>query len=111
MAGELELWANGVSVIHATGLVLRANPATQVSGILAQTFFGGGNESWASSKDQSSWVTAYSTAILAPGASPAQGHAAYPLRRANNGFNSAAHLSSTALLLAGIVGLGIGWMW
>ena len=41
MTGELELWVNGKSVIHATGVVIRAVNTTRVRGIEAETFFGG----------------------------------------------------------------------
>lgn len=39
--GEIELWANGQSVINVSGLVLRSDPAARIRGIMFQTFFGG----------------------------------------------------------------------
>lgn len=38
--GELELWVNGQSVLHATGLQIRTQAATLFRGIHFQTFFG-----------------------------------------------------------------------
>lgn len=40
--GELELWADGQSVINVSGLVLRDSAAGRIRGIQMQTFFGGG---------------------------------------------------------------------
>lgn len=39
--GELQLWANGESVINVGGLVLRNSDAGRIRGIQMQTFFGG----------------------------------------------------------------------
>jgi hypothetical protein len=46
-AGEFELYADGVSVIHVTGLVLQtleheeSTVTTKIKGLQFQTFFGG----------------------------------------------------------------------
>lgn len=40
--GELQLWANGQSVINVGGLVLRDSDAGRIQGLMMQTFFGGG---------------------------------------------------------------------
>jgi hypothetical protein len=37
--GEQELFVNGQSVLHITGLEIAANPETKIYGIMAQTFF------------------------------------------------------------------------
>ena len=39
--GELQLWADGQSVINVGGLVLRDSDAGRFRGIMMQTFFGG----------------------------------------------------------------------
>jgi hypothetical protein len=39
--GELEIWANGQSVISTSGLILRDSDAGRIRGIMMQTFFGG----------------------------------------------------------------------
>jgi hypothetical protein len=39
--GELQLWANGESVINVTGLIIRDSDAGRIRGIQFQTFFGG----------------------------------------------------------------------
>jgi hypothetical protein len=37
--GEQELFVNGQSVLHLTGLEIAADPSTKIYGIMAQTFF------------------------------------------------------------------------
>lgn len=39
--GEIELWANGQSVIKVGGLILRDSSSGRMRGIQMQTFFGG----------------------------------------------------------------------
>jgi len=77
--GELELWVNGKSVIHATGLVIRADPTTVFRGAHMQTFFGGDTADWASPINQTSWFADISAASVASGASSEDGGAPYPL--------------------------------
>ncbi|KAH7100000.1 hypothetical protein BKA62DRAFT_831308 [Auriculariales sp. MPI-PUGE-AT-0066] len=96
--GELELWVNGTSVIHATGVVLRKVAATQVRGIEAETFFGGSNSNWASPRDQTAWIAGYSAALLGPDVSPAQRLAAYPLASAAPQFQPATFWHAAALI-------------
>ncbi|KAF8578466.1 polysaccharide lyase family 14 protein [Ramaria rubella] len=50
--GEIELWVDGVSVIKATGLILRETERSTFQGLHFQTFFGGSTPDWASPKDQ-----------------------------------------------------------
>ncbi|EJD40739.1 hypothetical protein AURDEDRAFT_69685 [Auricularia subglabra TFB-10046 SS5] len=101
--GEIELWANGKSVIHATGVVLRAVETTKIRGIEAETFFGGGSPPWQTPKDQVSYMAGFSAALLGPRSSPADGRAPYPLKLHNNSA-SVRDYSSRALMFA-IAGL------
>ena len=39
--GEVQLWIDGVSVIHATGLILMEDMEAHIKGLHFQTFFGG----------------------------------------------------------------------
>lgn len=77
--GELELWANGKSVIHATNLTIRSDGASTFRGVHFQTFFGGSTSDWATPTDQYAYFADVSGAMLAANASPADGKAAYPL--------------------------------
>ncbi|KZV89142.1 hypothetical protein EXIGLDRAFT_721627 [Exidia glandulosa HHB12029] len=77
--GEIELFVNGVSVIHATGLTIRSQAESVFRGVHFQTFFGGSDNTWASPVDQTTYFAAISGAVLNPGASPNEGKAAFPL--------------------------------
>lgn len=61
--GELELFANGVSVISVTGLILRDNAAGRFRGMQMQTFFGGSSVDFASPKDQDLYFSDFSVSI------------------------------------------------
>ncbi|PSR70871.1 hypothetical protein PHLCEN_2v13233 [Hermanssonia centrifuga] len=61
--GELELWANGQSVINVGGLVLRDSDDGRIRGIQMQTFFGGSDTKFASPKTQSSYFRDFTVAI------------------------------------------------
>jgi hypothetical protein len=50
--GEVRVWLNGTPVLTATGLTMRSDPGLQVDGLFFSTFFGGGDASWASPRDQ-----------------------------------------------------------
>jgi len=63
--GEQELFVNGVSTINLSGLTISVSSDTKIYGIMAQTFFGGSDSSWASPIDQSAWYKDWSLAILA----------------------------------------------
>lgn len=63
--GELELFVDGQSKIHAKGLILRKTADSCVQGMHWQTFFGGHTEEWASSLDQYAWFTDLSGSIIA----------------------------------------------
>ncbi|KAH7883456.1 polysaccharide lyase family 14 protein [Phlebopus sp. FC_14] len=62
--GEVQLWINGVSVIHAKGLVLREDEASHIKGMHFQTFFGGHTPDWASPKDQRAWFADVSGVVI-----------------------------------------------
>ncbi|OJA13688.1 hypothetical protein AZE42_05525 [Rhizopogon vesiculosus] len=62
--GELQLWINGVSVIHAKGLIFREDEKSHIKGMHFQTFFGGHEPDWASPKDQHAWFADVSGAII-----------------------------------------------
>ncbi|OBZ75556.1 hypothetical protein A0H81_04917 [Grifola frondosa] len=61
--GELELFADGVSMFTVSGLVLRTSDAGRIRGIQMQTFFGGSDSSWASPTDQDTYFSDFSVAI------------------------------------------------
>jgi len=61
--GELELFANGKSVINVGGLVLRNADSGRIQGIQMQTFFGGSTNDWASPRDQDTYFADFSVAI------------------------------------------------
>ncbi|KAG0694767.1 polysaccharide lyase family 14 protein [Suillus ampliporus] len=62
--GELQLWINGVCVIHAKGLIFREDETSNIKGMHFQTFFGGHESDWASPKDQRAWFSDVSGAII-----------------------------------------------
>jgi hypothetical protein len=62
--GELELFVGGMSVINVDGLTLRNSATGRIRGLQVQSFFGGHEESWASPKNQSSYFTDFSVAII-----------------------------------------------
>jgi len=63
--GEQEIFVNGKSVLHLTGLQIAVKPDTKIYGIMAQTFFGGSDSSWASPRDQNIWFKDFSMAVIA----------------------------------------------
>jgi hypothetical protein len=50
--GSVRVWLNGVLVLTETGLLFRSDPGLQIEGLFFSTFFGGGDASWASPRDQ-----------------------------------------------------------
>ncbi|KAI0685578.1 hypothetical protein BC835DRAFT_510128 [Cytidiella melzeri] len=64
--GEIEVYIDGRSVIHATGLIFRDEeaPEAYVQGMHFQTFFGGHSPEWASPKHQRAWFMSISGAIM-----------------------------------------------
>jgi hypothetical protein len=53
--GEQELFVNGESKIKLDGLEIRTQDNVKFQGIMAQSFFGGGSEDWAPSKDETAY--------------------------------------------------------
>ncbi|MBK1696158.1 polysaccharide lyase [Rhodovibrio salinarum] len=51
--GRLRVWVDGRQVIDKGQLVYRTDRGVKIDGLIFQTFFGGGDKSWASPKDQS----------------------------------------------------------
>jgi hypothetical protein len=50
--GQVQVWLNGVLVFEQTGLTFRSTGSLQVEGLFFSTFFGGGDASWATPRDQ-----------------------------------------------------------
>ncbi|KAI0317483.1 hypothetical protein OF83DRAFT_1121141 [Amylostereum chailletii] len=63
--GQIEVFADGKSVVKATGLVLSPDEDGRnlFRGMMFQTFFGGHETEWASPKDQSSYFSDFSVAV------------------------------------------------
>jgi hypothetical protein len=50
--GLIQVWLNGALVFEQTGLTYRTTPSVQIEGLFFSTFFGGGDSSWATPRDQ-----------------------------------------------------------
>lgn len=50
--GTLTVWVNGRQVFNQNGLTFRLTDQPRIDGLFFSTFFGGGDPSWASPKDQ-----------------------------------------------------------
>ena len=50
--GQVQVWLNGIMVFQQTGLTFRSTAKLQVEGLFFSTFFGGGDASWATPRDQ-----------------------------------------------------------
>jgi hypothetical protein len=50
--GQVQVWLNGISVFEQTGLTFRTTPSLRIEGLFFSTFFGGGDASWATPRDQ-----------------------------------------------------------
>jgi hypothetical protein len=61
--GEIELFADGKSVISASGLILRDSTDGKIRGLQMQTFFGGSTPDFASPQTQSAYFSDMSVAI------------------------------------------------
>lgn len=62
--GEQELYVNGQSVLSLTGLQMSVSEDTKLYGIMAQVFFGGSDDTWASPQDQSAYFKDWSLAVI-----------------------------------------------
>lgn len=51
--------------MNLSGLQIRTTDETKIYGVMAQTFFGGGDASWASPKDQDAWFKDWSLGVVA----------------------------------------------
>ncbi|WVR07992.1 hypothetical protein IAU60_005035 [Kwoniella sp. DSM 27419] len=63
--GEQELFVDGQSVISLKDVTFATSEGTKIYGIMAQTFFGGHTDDWASPVDQNIWFKDWSLAVLA----------------------------------------------
>jgi hypothetical protein len=63
--GEQELWVDGRQILNLRDLQIRVSDETKIYGIMAQTFFGGSDQSWASTKDQWAWFKDWSLGVVA----------------------------------------------
>ncbi|OCF35167.1 hypothetical protein I317_02319 [Kwoniella heveanensis CBS 569] len=63
--GEQELYVDGQSVISLKDVTFATAEGTKIYGIMAQTFFGGHTDDWASPVDQNIWFKDWSLAVLA----------------------------------------------
>jgi len=61
--GEIELFADGKSVVNVSGLILRDSGDGRIRGLQMQTFFGGSTEDFASPQTQSAYFSDMSVAI------------------------------------------------
>jgi hypothetical protein len=50
--GVIDVWLDGKKVYSATGLRFRSTEQLKIDGVFFSTFFGGGDRSWASPRDQ-----------------------------------------------------------
>lgn len=50
--GQVQVWLNGILVFEQTGLTFRTVSTLQIEGLFFSTFFGGGDASWATPRDQ-----------------------------------------------------------
>lgn len=50
--GLVEVWLNGVQVFTQTGLLFRSTLSLRIDGLFFSTFFGGGNATWATPREQ-----------------------------------------------------------
>ncbi|MEX0809037.1 MAG: polysaccharide lyase [Dongiaceae bacterium] len=50
--GVLNVWVDGRQTIEQTDIVYRTTDSLSIDGLMFSTFFGGGDESWATPKDQ-----------------------------------------------------------
>lgn len=63
--GEQELIVNGQSVLTVSDIQVAVEAGTKIYGIMAQTFFGGADSSYANPNNQSAWFKDWSLTVLA----------------------------------------------
>jgi hypothetical protein len=57
--GSVTVWLDGTQVYSKTGLVFRSVGGLKIDGLFFSTFFGGGDASWATPRDQSAQFAAF----------------------------------------------------
>jgi len=57
--GEIQSWLDGREALHATGLRFRDVPGLKIDVFYFSTFFGGGDPSWAATKDEHAEFTGF----------------------------------------------------
>jgi hypothetical protein len=57
--GSVTVWLNGTQVYSNTGLVFRSVSGLKIDGVFFSSFFGGGDASWATPRDQSAQFAAF----------------------------------------------------
>jgi hypothetical protein len=62
--GELELFADGKSVIKLGGLILRDSNSGRIRGIQAQTFFGGSKTQFQAKKNEDVYFSDFTVAVV-----------------------------------------------
>jgi len=62
--GALQVWVNGTTVVHVTGLSFRNSSSSVFKGMHFQTFFGGSTPDYASPQTQVAWFADISGAII-----------------------------------------------
>ncbi|KAF8583064.1 polysaccharide lyase family 14 protein [Ramaria rubella] len=62
--GIIQIWVNGTTVIHVTGLQMRNTSDSVFRGMHFQTFFGGSTPDYASPQTQNAWFSDISGAIM-----------------------------------------------
>jgi len=62
--GLQTIWFNGEQVLHVPNLEIRLSNDIKFQGIMAQTFFGGGDSSYAPPNEEHAWFKDWSLAIL-----------------------------------------------
>lgn len=65
--GLVEVWLNGVQVFAQTGLTFRSTLSLRVDGLFFSTFFGGGDASWATPRDQYAEFAGFTVDTRPPG--------------------------------------------
>jgi len=61
--GSIRVWVDGQLILDRRGLLFRTTDTLQIEGIFFSTFFGGGDSSWATSKDVYADFADFSVAI------------------------------------------------
>ena len=84
--GEVTVWQDGRQVLSQRGMTYRTTDQLKIDGVFFSTFFGGGDESWASPVDQYADFAGFtvSSSFVPPPGAPAVDPLAPPTDDANN---------------------------